>query len=100
MVIECWPVRPRLNGQITASAVNVITEEGAPLGILPTTEALKLVASRREDLVEIGTILGMSDLTEKQHLGDVFAKLGVEGRNPATLRALEVLAQPSVTKPK
>ena len=52
--IERWPVRPRLNGQIVASSVNVITEEGAPLGILPTAEALKLVASRREDLVEIG----------------------------------------------
>ena len=36
----------------------------------------------------------MSDLTVKQHLGHVFEKLGVEGRQPATLCALEVLSSP------
>ena len=43
---------------------------------------------------EIGTILGMSDLTVKQHLSHVFEKLGAGGRNPATLCALEVLSAP------
>ena len=40
----------------------------------------------------------MSDLTVKQHLGHVFEKLGVEGRNSATLRALEVLSAPAARK--
>jgi DNA-binding NarL/FixJ family response regulator len=48
---------------------------------------------------EIATILGNSEPTVKQHLGVVFQKLGVEGRNAATLRALEVLSQPSAPKP-
>jgi DNA-binding NarL/FixJ family response regulator len=48
---------------------------------------------------EIATILGNSEPTVKQHLGVVFQKLGVEGRNAATLRALEVLSQPPVSKP-
>jgi DNA-binding NarL/FixJ family response regulator len=42
---------------------------------------------------EISSILGNSEATVKQHLGVVFQKLGVEGRNAATLRALEVLSQ-------
>ncbi len=47
---------------------------------------------------EIASILGNSEATVKQHLGVVFQKLGVEGRNAATLRALEVLSQsPRVT---
>jgi len=41
---------------------------------------------------ETATILGMSEKTVKQHLGVVFQKLGVESRNAATLRALEVLS--------
>ena len=41
---------------------------------------------------DIAVILGMSEKTAKQHLGSVFQKLGVEGRNAATLRALEVLS--------
>ena len=48
---------------------------------------------------EIATILGNSEPTVKQHLGVVFQKLGVEGRNAATLRALEVLSQSPVSKP-
>jgi len=44
---------PRINGHIKASEVRVISENGTDLGILSIHEALKLVASRREDLVEI-----------------------------------------------
>jgi DNA-binding NarL/FixJ family response regulator len=43
---------------------------------------------------DIATILGMSEKTVKQHLGVVFQKLGVENRNGASFRALEVLSQP------
>lgn len=45
---------------------------------------------------EIALILEMSEKTVKQHLGSVFQKIGVEGRNAATVRALEVLSAPKV----
>jgi DNA-binding NarL/FixJ family response regulator len=56
-------------------------------------ETLLWVAQGKSN-ADIGTILGMSEKTVKQHLGSVFQKLGVEGRNAATLRALEVLSNP------
>ena len=62
------------------------------LGLTPREAEVLLWTAQGKTNVEIGTILGMSDLTVKQHLGHVFEKLGVEGRNPATLRALEVLS--------
>jgi len=45
--------RPRVNQQIPATEVKVIDEEGLDLGVFGLAEALKLVASRREDLVEV-----------------------------------------------
>jgi len=41
---------------------------------------------------EVGVILGMAEKTVKQHLGSIFAKLGLENRNAATLQAVEVLS--------
>ena len=46
-------MRPRINGEIKASEVRVIDDEGRELGVFGIADALKLVASRREDLVEI-----------------------------------------------
>jgi DNA-binding NarL/FixJ family response regulator len=40
---------------------------------------------------EIGVICDAAEKTIKRHLTNIYAKLGVEGRNAATLRALEVL---------
>jgi len=68
------------------------------LGLTPREAEVLLWTSQGKTNVEIGTILGMSDLTVKQHLGHVFEKLGVEGRNSATLRALEVLSAPAARK--
>lgn len=45
---------------------------------------------------DIAVILDMSEKTVKQHLGAVFQKLGVEGRTAASLRALEVLSNPTL----
>ena len=68
----------------------------------PLRTALQLTPREAEVLLwvaqgktnsEISSILGNSEATVKQHLGVVFQKLGVEGRNAATLRALEVLSQ-------
>jgi DNA-binding NarL/FixJ family response regulator len=69
------------------------------LGLTPREAEVLLWTAQGKTNVEIGTILGMSDLTVKQHLGHVFDKLGVEGRNAATLRALEILAQPPGSMP-
>jgi len=46
-------MRPRINGQIKASEVRLVDEGGRELGLFAIADALKLVASRREDLVEI-----------------------------------------------
>ncbi|QJE96176.1 response regulator transcription factor [Luteolibacter luteus] len=43
---------------------------------------------------DVAAILGMSEKTVKQHLGSIFAKLGVENRNAAALQAVEVLGKP------
>ena len=64
------------------------------LGLTPREAEVLLWTAQGKTNVEIGTILGMSDLTVKQHLGHVFEKFGVEGRQPATLCALEVLSSP------
>lgn len=45
---------------------------------------------------EVALILEMSEKTVKQHLGSVFQKIGVEGRNAATVRALEILSAPKI----
>jgi translation initiation factor IF-3 len=45
--------RPRINGQIKATEVKVVSEDGIDIGVFTIADALKLVASRREDLVEI-----------------------------------------------
>jgi translation initiation factor IF-3 len=47
-------MRERINRKITASQVKLISEDNAELGIFPIEDALKLAASRHEDLVEIG----------------------------------------------
>jgi len=46
-------MRARVNLQITASEVRLISEDGTDMGVLPRDAALELVRSRREDLVEV-----------------------------------------------
>jgi DNA-binding NarL/FixJ family response regulator len=40
----------------------------------------------------IATLLGMLEKTVKKYMGSVFDKLVLEGRNAATVRALEILS--------
>ncbi len=72
------------------------------LGLTPrAAEALLWVAQGKTNS-DIATILGISESTVKKHLLEIFAKLGVETRSAATLRALEVLSsgpRPGVTPP-
>lgn len=46
---------------------------------------------------DIAILLGMAEKTVKKHMGNIFDKLGIEGRNAATLRALEVLSSPAAS---
>jgi translation initiation factor IF-3 len=43
----------RINGGIKANEVKVISEDGADIGVFSLSDALALVSSRGEDLVEI-----------------------------------------------
>jgi DNA-binding NarL/FixJ family response regulator len=70
----------------------------------PLQKALNLTAREAEVLLwvaqgksnaDVAAILGMSEKTAKQHLGSVFEKLGVENRNAAAMRAVEVLSSPA-----
>jgi hypothetical protein len=45
--------QPPINLQIQANEVKVVDEDGHDLGVFAFADAIKLVASRREDLVEI-----------------------------------------------
>jgi DNA-binding NarL/FixJ family response regulator len=44
---------------------------------------------------DVAILLNMAEKTVKKHMGSIFEKLGVEGRNAASLRALEVLNGPN-----
>jgi DNA-binding NarL/FixJ family response regulator len=65
------------------------------LGLTAREAEVLLWVAQGKSNGDVGTILGMSEKTVKHHLGSVFQKLGVEGRNAATVRALEVLQSPS-----
>lgn len=94
-----------------AEAIEELVQESAGQGGFnpdfsshePLKNALQITSREAEVLLwvaqgksngDIATILDMSEKTVKQHLGSVFQKIGVEGRNAATIRALEVLSGP------
>jgi len=69
----------------------------APLlsfGFTPRVAEVLLWVAQGKTNSDIATILGISESTVKKHLLDIFAKLGVETRSAATLRALEILSAP------
>jgi len=67
----------------------------APLVALGLTgreaEVLLWVAQGKSN-AEISSILGAAENTVKKHLQNIFEKLGVDSRNAATVRALEILS--------
>jgi DNA-binding NarL/FixJ family response regulator len=69
----------------------------APLKSLGLTdreaEVLLWVAQGKSN-GEIAIILGMAEKTVKKHMSNIFDKLGLDGRNAATVRAIECLAGP------
>lgn len=64
------------------------------LGITGREADVLLWVAQGKSNGDIAMILDMSEKTVKQHLGSVFQKIGVEGRNAAAVRALEILSAP------
>lgn len=62
------------------------------LGVAPREAEVLLWVAQGKTNGDIASILGISEWTVKKHLLHIFEKLGVESRNAATLRALEVLS--------
>ena len=65
------------------------------LGLTPRVAETLLWLAQGKTNPEIATILGNSESTVKKHVLEIFAKLGVETRTAASLRALEVLSSPA-----
>ena len=62
------------------------------LGLSPREAEILLWVAQGKSNFEVSVILAISSATVKKHLEHIYEKLAVEGRNPATLRALEVLS--------
>jgi DNA-binding CsgD family transcriptional regulator len=61
------------------------------LGLTPRESEVLLWIAQGKTNGDVATILGIRPHTVRTHLEHVFAKLGVETRHAASLRALEVL---------
>lgn len=61
------------------------------LGLSAREAEILLWVAQGKSNYEASVILGISAATVKKHLEHIYAKLGMEGRNAATLRAVEVL---------
>lgn len=64
------------------------------LGLSAREAEILLWVAQGKSNSEVGMILQISAATVKKHLEHIYQKLGVEGRNAATLRALELLNRP------
>ena len=63
------------------------------LGLAEREAEVLLWVAQGKSNGDIAILLGMAEKTVKKHMGNIFEKLGLEGRNAATVRALEVLSQ-------
>jgi DNA-binding NarL/FixJ family response regulator len=64
------------------------------LGLTPREAEVLLWVAQGKSNGDIAILLGMAEKTVKKHMGSIFDKLGLEGRNAATVRALEILSTP------
>jgi DNA-binding NarL/FixJ family response regulator len=64
------------------------------LGLSPRVAEVLLWIAQGKSNSEIASILGISEFTVKRHVSDLFAVLGVDNRNAAAMRALEILNRP------
>lgn len=65
------------------------------LGLTDREAEVLLWVAQGKSNGEISIILGAAENTVKKHLQHIFEKLGLESRNAATMRALEILSQPA-----
>jgi DNA-binding NarL/FixJ family response regulator len=65
------------------------------LGLTEREAEVLLWVAQGKSNGEIAAILGAAENTVKKHLQNIFEKLGLESRNAATVRALEVLSSPT-----
>ena len=88
-------IEARVKAASSAGGFNPDFSSHTPLVALGLTnreaEVLLWVAQGKSN-GDVAGILGMSEKTVKQHMGTVFAKLGLENRNAAAMRAVEVLS--------
>jgi DNA-binding CsgD family transcriptional regulator len=63
------------------------------LNITPREAEVLLWVAQGKSNADVASILSMSEKTVKQHMGSIFAKLGLENRNAAAMQAVEVLSQ-------
>lgn len=64
------------------------------LALTPREAEVLLWVAQGKSNADIAIITGTSEKTVKNHMTHIFEKLGVESRNAATVRALEVLSTP------
>jgi DNA-binding CsgD family transcriptional regulator len=67
------------------------------LGLTPREAEVLLWVAQGKTNGDVAIICGAAEKTIKRHLTHVFEKLGVEGRNAASLRALEILSASSAS---
>lgn len=63
------------------------------LGLTVREAEVLLWVAQGKSNADVATILGCSEKTVKQHLGNIFEKLGVENRTSASLVAVETLSK-------
>ncbi len=63
------------------------------LGLTAREAEVLLWTAQGKSNADIAMILNISEKTAKQHLGSIFQKLGVDSRNGASFRALEILSK-------
>ena len=87
-------IAARLERAQQQTGFNAVFKSAAPLeklGLSAREAEILLWVAQGKTNFETSIILKISAATVKKHLENIYQKLGVEGRNPATLRALEVL---------
>lgn len=77
-------LKPNFDSAVPLEALGVTRREA---------EVLLWVAQGKSN-ADIATILGCAENTVKVHLARIFEKLGMENRNAAALKAVEILSKP------
>ena len=89
-------IAARLERAQQQSGLNADFSSAVPLeqlGLSPREAEILLWVAQGKTNFEISVILNITVATVKKHLEKIYPKLGVESRNPATLKAVEVLSQ-------